>query len=228
MTKVTVREEAREYEGIAQGHIEVVVESPGEAGGTTSSVKLPIRVKIIPPPPRHRRILWDQFHNLRYPPGYFPRDNLKMKNDPLDWNGDHIHTNFRELYQHLRSRGWYVEVLGTPITCADMSNYGTLLIVDPEEEFFPQELTKLKRDVDSGLSIIVFADWYNTTVMKKVKFYDENTRLWWVPDTGGSNVPALNDMLAGWGIALGDTVVDGEISLGSHDAQYSSGTHLVR
>ena len=40
-----------------------------------------------------------------------------------------------------------------------MSNYGTLLVVDPEEEFFPQELTKLRRDVDSGLSIIVFADW---------------------------------------------------------------------
>ena len=63
--------------------------------------------------------------------------------------------------------------MGTPVTCVDMSNYGTLLIVDPEEEFFPQELTKLKRDVDSGLSIIVFSDWYNTTVMKKVKFYDE-------------------------------------------------------
>ena len=156
---MTVREEAKDYEGVAQGHLEVVVESPGEAGGTTSSVKLPIRVKIIPPPPRHRRILWDQFHNLRYPPGYFPRDNLKMKNDPLDWNGDHIHTNFRELYQHLRSQGWYVEVLGTPVTCVDMSNYGTLLVVDPEEEFFPQELTKLRRDVDSGLSIIVFADW---------------------------------------------------------------------
>ena len=226
--QVTVREEAKDYEGVAQGHVEVVVESPGEAGGQTSSVKLPIRVKIIPPPPRHRRILWDQFHNLRYPPGYFPRDNLKMKNDPLDWNGDHIHTNFRDLYQHLRGQGWYVEVLGTPVTCADMNNYGTLLIVDPEEEFFPQELTKLRRDVDSGLSIIVFADWYNTTVMKKVKFYDENTRLWWVPDTGGSNVPALNDLLSGWGIALGDTVVEGELSLGSHDAQYSSGSHLVR
>ena len=58
---------------------------------------------------------------------------------------------------------------------------------------------------------------YNTTVMKKVKFYDENTRLWWVPDTGGANIPALNDLLAGWGIALGDTVVEGEISLGSHE-----------
>ena len=226
--QVTVREEARDYEGVAQGHLEITVETPGEANGLISTVKLPIRVKIIPPPPRHRRILWDQFHNLRYPPGYFPRDNLKMKNDPLDWNGDHIHTNFRELYQHLRGQGWYVEVLGTPVTCVDMSNYGTLLIVDPEEEFFPQELSKLRRDVDSGLSVIVFADWYNTTVMKKVKFYDENTRLWWVPDTGGTNVPALNDLLAGWGIALGDTVLDGEISLGSHDAQFSSGSHLVR
>ena len=50
-----------------------------------SVIKLPIRVKIIPTPPRSKRILWDQYHNLRYPPGYFPRDNLRMKNDPLDW-----------------------------------------------------------------------------------------------------------------------------------------------
>ena len=35
---------------------------------------------------------------FRYPPGYFPRDNLRMKSDPLDWHGDHIHTNFRDLY----------------------------------------------------------------------------------------------------------------------------------
>jgi len=30
--------------------------------------------------------------------------------------------------------------------------------------------------VDNGLSVIVFADWYNVSVMRKVKFYDENTR----------------------------------------------------
>jgi len=52
----------------------------------------------------------------------------------------------------------------------------TLLLVDPEEEYFPEEITKLKRDVDNGLSLIVFADWYNVSVMEKVKFYDENTR----------------------------------------------------
>ena len=54
---------------------------------------------------------------------------------------------------------------------------GTLLIVDPEEEYFKDEILKLKRDIDNGLSMIVFADWYNVSVMKKVKFYDENTRL---------------------------------------------------
>ena len=53
---------------------------------------------------------------------------------------------------------------------------GTLLLVDPEEEYFPEEVAKLKRDVDNGLSVIVFADWYNVSVMRKVKFYDENTR----------------------------------------------------
>ena len=30
----------------------------------------------------------------------------------LTRNGDHIHTNFRDLYIHLRKAGYYVEVLG--------------------------------------------------------------------------------------------------------------------
>ena len=45
-------------------------------------------------------------------------------------------------------------------------------------------------------------DWYNVEIMQKLKFYDENTRQWWLPDTGGANVPALNTLLAHWGIAL--------------------------
>lgn len=84
--------------------------------------------------------MWDQYHNLRYPPGYFPRDDLRVKNDPLDWNGDHIHTNFKDMYQHLRNAGYYLEVLGHPFTCFNAKNYGTLLIVDTEEEFFPEEV----------------------------------------------------------------------------------------
>ena len=65
----------------------------GEKEARVSIVTLPIRVKIIPMPSPRKRILWDQYHNLRYPPGYFPRDNLRMKADPLDWcvvNSDQV------------------------------------------------------------------------------------------------------------------------------------------
>ena len=100
-------------------------------------------------------------------------------------NGDHIHTNFRDMYASLRSSGYFVEVLGSPLTCFNASGYGALLIVDSEEEFFPEEIEKLRLDINEwGLSLIVFADWYNVEVMKKIKFYDENTRQWWMPDTG--------------------------------------------
>ncbi|XP_071040953.1 membrane-bound transcription factor site-1 protease isoform X2 [Parasteatoda tepidariorum] len=228
---ITVSSLAANWEGIAQGHISFTVESPPEEGETEnrrSHIKLPLKVKIIPTPPRSKRILWDQYHNLRYPPGYFPRDNLRMKNDPLDWNGDHIHTNFKDMYQHLRHNGYYVEVLGSPFTCFDAQQYGALLLVDSEEEFFPEEVSKLIKDIDGGLSLVVFADWYNVSVMKKVKFYDENTRQWWMPDTGGANIPALNDLLSPWEMAFSDEVYEGDFTLGHHEMYYASGTSLAR
>ena len=64
------------------------------------------------------------------------------------------------MYTHLRSGGYYVEVLGEPFTCFNASNYGSLLIVDPEEEFWNEEIEKFYDDViNNNLSVIVFADW---------------------------------------------------------------------
>jgi membrane-bound transcription factor site-1 protease len=78
-----------------------------------------------------------------------------MKNDPLDWNADHIHTNFRDMYGSLRSAGYFVEVLGSPMTCLDASQYGALLLVDLEDEFFPEEVEKLRHDVEEkGVSLV--------------------------------------------------------------------------
>jgi membrane-bound transcription factor site-1 protease len=37
---------------------------------------------------------------------------------------------------------------------------------------------------ERGLSIALFADWYNVDVMRKIKFFDENTKQWWTPATG--------------------------------------------
>lgn len=47
-----------------------------------------------------------------------------------------------------------------------------------------------------------------------MKFFDDNTRSWWTPVTGGANVPALNDLLAPFNIVLGDAIVHGSASYG--------------
>ncbi|XP_066916313.1 membrane-bound transcription factor site-1 protease-like [Clytia hemisphaerica] len=227
---ISASKKASEWNGIAKGIITFNVTSPPEVEGgqeQISSISIPLKVKIIPTPPKSKRILWDQYHNLRYPSGYFPRDNLKTIKNPLDWNADHIHTNYKDLYTHLRNKGYYVEVLGTPFTCFDASNYGVLILPDLEEEYFPDELLKLYNDVvKHKLSLIVLADWYNKEVMKKIQFFDENTRKWWVPQTGGANVPALNELLSKWGISLTSEVYRGDITLDGKKVLYSSGTSI--
>ena len=35
----------------------------------------------------------------------------------------------------------------------------------------------------SGLSLVVVAEWYNSGVMQKIKFFDDNTQLHWLPHT---------------------------------------------
>ena len=40
-----------------------------------------------------------------------------------------------------------------------------------------------------------------------------------MPDTGGANVPALNDLMAGWGMAFSDDVYEGDFSLADHPSE---------
>lgn len=71
----------------------------------------------------------------------------------------------------MRRSGYYIEVLGEPYTCFNASNYGALLVIDPEEEYFAEEIKKIENDIAKyNLSIIIFADWYNVSVMKEVYF----------------------------------------------------------
>ena len=210
---VRVRASAREYAGTASGTISFTVESPpgaGERDARRSTVSAPLTVSIVPVPPRSRRVLWDHFHSLPYPPVFSPRDNLDETPDTLDWLGDHPHTNFRGVLAELRRLGYFLEVLGSPFTCFDAASYGHLLIVDPEDEFHPAEIAKLRADVgDRGLHVMVFSDWYNVETMRRMRFFDDNTRSWWTPPVGGSNVPALNDLLRPFGAELGAVVMDG-------------------
>lgn len=57
---------------------------------------------------------------------------------------------------------------------------------------------------------------YHLQSLKQMKFFDDNTRSWWTPITGGANVPALNDLLAPHNITLGERILQGVVTLGDH------------
>jgi len=227
-----VRPHGATFTGTASGNVEFTVVSPpapGETQPRKSTVVLPVRVRIQPPPPRQKRILWDQFHSIKYPPGYMPRDNLDIKHDILDWHGDHLYTNYHGLFNFLRDKDYYVEVLSSPLTCFDATQYAALLIVDSEDEFYSQEVSKLAADVkEQGLNVVVIAEWYHVESMLSMKFFDDNTRSWWTPATGGANVPALNDLLAPYGVALGDAVLAGSFSIAGMKVQMNHGADVAR
>ena len=56
-----------------------------------TSVSVPLVVRIVPTPVRSRRLLFDQWHSVRYAPFYVPRDNLAVTDELLDWSGDHVY-----------------------------------------------------------------------------------------------------------------------------------------
>jgi membrane-bound transcription factor site-1 protease len=261
--KIKVSQKYRLWEGIAQGKIIARICAPGEedyseipteftddesinkAKESQNIIELMVRIRIIHTPLRRKRILWSQYHNVQYPMGYIPRDNLNHKENILDWNGDHPHTNFRSLFQHLIKSQYYVELLVNDLTTFDARLYGTLLLIDTEEEYTAEERRKLQHDVEKlGLGVAIFSDWYNIDVMREIRFFDDNTKTTWHPLTGGSNVPALNALLDPYGIVLGDRIYDGEITAiytqqQNHDqddqgdkkllrATYGSGTSIVK
>ncbi|GAA0146676.1 serine protease [Lithospermum erythrorhizon] len=227
-----IKDEGAQFSGEIEGNVSVTIynpPAPGESEPRRSTCVLHLKLKVIPTPPRSKRILWDQFHSIKYPPGYIPRDSLDVRNDILDWHGDHLHTNFHIMFNMLRDAGYYVETLGSPLTCFDARQYGTLLLVDLEDEYFDEEVRKLRDDViNSGLGLAVFADWYNVDTMVKMRFFDDNTRSWWTPVTGGANVPALNNLLAPFGIAFGDKILNGDYVLNNEQSRYASGTDIVK
>ncbi|KAG5582596.1 hypothetical protein H5410_053223 [Solanum commersonii] len=220
------------WSGEIEGNITVKIYSPpavGEKSRRSSTCALHLKLQVIPTPSRSVRILWDQFHSIKYPPGYIPIDSFDVRNDLLDWHGDHLHTNFHSLFDMLRDAGYYIETLGSPLTCFDAHQYGTLLLVDLEDENFPEEIKKLRDNViNSGLGLAVFADWYNVDAMVKMRFFDGNTHSWWTPVTGGANVPALNDLLATFGIAFGDKILNGDLVFSGKQNRYASGTDILK
>ena len=45
-----------------------------------------------------------------------------------------------------------------------------------------------------------------------------------MPDTGGANVPALNDLISVWGMAFSDGLYEGDFTLADHDSKGHTNT----
>jgi membrane-bound transcription factor site-1 protease len=133
-----------------------------------------LTLEIIPTPPRNRRILWDQFHNLKFPEsGYILRDSLSTFQHPYDWYGDSPYINFNLLFEVIRKEGYFLEILRGSFECYNTKNYGILLLVDPEEKFTPDEISKIQKDlVLEGMSLIIFADWYDPKLTGLQNYHD--------------------------------------------------------
>ena len=82
--------------------------------------------------------------------------------------------------------------------------------------------------LNNGLSVLVFADWYNEKILEQSRFFDDNTRTLWDALTGGSNLPALNELLDPFNIAFNDQVVMGPFSIGSHRTYFASGNMIAK
>jgi len=48
-----------------------------------------------------------------------------------------------------------------------------------------------------------------------------------VPDTGGANIPALNDLLAPFNISFTNHVYEGSFNIDKHEMYYASGTSIA-
>lgn len=215
---------------VVEGALKVRVVSVHER--LHSDIELPIKAFIIPTPPREKRLLWDMYHSVRYPPGYLPRDSLSQSKDMLDWLGDHPHTNFHMLFRHLLKAGFYIDIANDSFACLSVdfaSQYGAILLLDSEDYFSESERAMMEILVkEQGVSLIVAAEWYNVDIMRDVRFEDDNTRSWWSPVMAGGNVPALNMLLSPFGVGLGDAVLSGEVRASPAVFRFESGVPIVK
>lgn len=48
-----------------------------------------------------------------------------------------------------------------------------------------------------------------------------------MPDTGGANIPALNDLISVWGMAFSDGLYEGEFTMADHEGKISSSARFL-
>ena len=197
-------------------------------------VKVPVSAQIaMYPPPKDLRVLWDGAHSVSYPAAHVPADNAHAAapgSSPFDIGGDGPIGNHRGFLAQLREQEFAVVVRrgGWASSCAPaLTEYGVLLVVDPEKSWEAGEVAAAVTAVRSGTALLVFGDWWEARALKDTVYHDASSQTHWRPVTGGANLPGLNKLLAPFGFGLGGTIYSGEIEGEGGRAPYSSGSSLA-
>lgn len=193
-------------------------------------VIVPVRLRVERRPPRARRLLFDLYHSSGYPHGFFPTDDLERHSlEMMDAHGDHPHTNYRTLARALRAAGFSVDLLTADWSTFNASEYGALLLIDPEERLLPHEPAKLRDDVRRrALGVVVVADWYDPAAMRRLYYRDERTKQPHHCGVGGANVPVLNALLAPFGLGFRFGVFSGTYTLAGRRIEQLAGSAIGR
>lgn len=230
----TINEDAKDFVGYIKGILRVRIRplQPStmdtDDDNAVEEAVFETEIAIMPPVPRQKRILWDVYHGINYPSAYIPKDDIRDDRYMLDWFGDHPYTNYLPLYQQISKAGYSVELLRSPWTCFDASEYGILLVLDPEDEFSTVEVEKLERDVwDTSLSVIIIGDWHDATQLINLKFPDDSTHSIWYPIVGGSNIPAINKFLKRFNASFGLHSFEGDFYIGEEQVKFRSGNTIA-
>ena len=133
-------------------------------------------------------------------------------------------TNYIELYKYLTAQGYFVEVLNESIIWFDSQYYGTFILSDPEKALTKQEVTKLQKDIEQrGLSIILLAEWSESSLISKHTFTSEFYKKTWNPLVGGWNLRSVNTLLHPYGISFKESSVSGSVIVGNEKFRIESG-----
>jgi hypothetical protein len=145
---------------------------------------------------------------------YFNRDDLNEQ-DNYDHKGDHLYTNLVPTFKHLVGKGFYVEINEDPLDCVDFSNYGHLMIVDPERQFSENEVQYIQKLIFfKDINLLLFFEWFDIKIFKQMS---SNRKI--IPN----NVYSLNKILSLFGIRLGYRSLTGKLTAFNSTLAYLSG-----
>ncbi len=200
-----------------------------DSQGVSHVAHLPVKLHLIPTPDVSKRVLWDVFHQHVYPWGFVPADYFRPHESEMEWSYDHPFANNWNLFRYLKHEGFYVDIWNQPLSCAELSNYGLLLILDPEDDFSTAEQSLIQQHMlTHKITTWIFADWFNSDRVRNRQPLLRDSAAIAKFTAGGANLPTLNQMLQPFGVHFSQQIVRGRPGYPYNAVEINYGSTIVQ